>query len=64
VVGSGIALLGADGEPPIYAALPDAEKVEGLAVREATADGVRLVAVVDADDHDIPSRRLALRLHW
>jgi hypothetical protein len=64
VVGSGIALLGADGEPPIYAALPDAEKVEGLAVREVTADGVRLVAVVDADDHDIPSRRLALRLHW
>jgi hypothetical protein len=64
VVGSGIALLGADGEPPIYASLPGAEKVEGLAVRETTADGVRLVAVVDADDHEIPSRRLALRLHW
>jgi hypothetical protein len=64
VVGSGLAVLGLDGEPPIFAALPGAEKVEGLAVREVTADGVRLLAVVDADDYDVPSTRLALRLHW
>ena len=37
---------GADGEPPVFAALPGAEKVEGVAVRETTADGVRLLAVV------------------
>jgi hypothetical protein len=64
VVASGLALLGADGEPPVFAEIPGAEKVEGLAVREPTADGVRLLAVVDADDHETPSRRLALRLRW
>ncbi|MEU4619549.1 hypothetical protein AB0G04_06170 [Actinoplanes sp. NPDC023801] len=64
VVGSGVALLGADGEPPVFAALPTGDKVEGLAVREVTADGVRLLAVVDADDHETPSVRLGLRVHW
>jgi hypothetical protein len=64
VVASGLALLGADGEPPVFAEIPGAEKVEGLALRGTTADGARLLAVVDADDHETPSRRLALRLHW
>ncbi|WP_433794857.1 DUF6910 family protein [Actinoplanes sp. CA-252034] len=63
VVASGLALLGADGEPPAFAEIPGAEKVEGLALRETTADGARLLAVIDADDHEIPSRRLALRLY-
>jgi hypothetical protein len=41
-----------------------AYKVEGLAVRETTADGVRLLAVVDADDPLVPSEQLVLRLRW
>lgn len=62
VTGSALALL--DDGDPVLAEIPGAEKVEGLAVREITADGVRLHAVVDADDPDVPSRRLALRLRW
>ncbi|MEV0902031.1 hypothetical protein [Actinoplanes sp. NPDC049802] len=57
VVGSGLALL--DGG---FVAFPGAEKVEGLALREATAGEARLYAVVDADDHEVASRRLGLRL--
>ena len=41
-----------------------AYKVEGLAVREVTGDGVRLLAVVDADDPDAASVRLDLKLRW
>jgi hypothetical protein len=55
---------GTDGAMPVFAEIPGAEKVEGLAVQETTADGVRLLAVVDADDYDSPSRRLAIRLRW
>ncbi|MBW6439239.1 hypothetical protein KZ829_36505 [Actinoplanes hulinensis] len=57
VLASGLALL--DGG---FVEIPGAEKVEGLTIREVTGDGVRLHAVVDADDHEAPSRRLAMRL--
>ncbi|MDI6097464.1 hypothetical protein QLQ12_02475 [Actinoplanes sp. NEAU-A12] len=62
VTGSALALLDDDG--PVVVEIPGAAKVEGLAVRETTAGGVRLHAVVDADDPDVPSRRLGLRLRW
>ena len=39
-------------------------KVEGLAVVGETADGLRLLAVVDADDPTAASVRLTLRLYW
>ncbi|MFC4069080.1 DUF6910 family protein [Actinoplanes subglobosus] len=64
VIASGLALLGTDGEPPVFTEIPGAEKVEGLAIRETTPGGVRLLAVVDADDYEAPSRRLALHLRW
>ena len=62
VTGSALALLG-DGDP-VLAEIPGAAKVEGLAIRDSTPDGVRLHAVVDADDPDVPSRALALHLRW
>lgn len=40
------------------------QKVEGLALRSADRDGVRLLAVVDADDPDTPSALLHLRVQW
>lgn len=64
VIASGLALLTTDGGPPVFTEIPGAEKVEGLAVRETTPGGVRLLAVVDADDYEAPSRRLALHLRW
>ena len=39
-------------------------KVEGLALRSADREGVRLLAVVDVDDPDIPSPLLRLRVIW
>jgi hypothetical protein len=67
VLGAALALLDDDGVVAI-AELPDSArgpyKVEGLAVSAATADGLRLVAVVDADDPALPSERLTLRLWW
>jgi len=67
VVASALALLDGD-EVVATAALPAGDggphKVEGLVVRGATPDGVRLWAVVDADDPEVPSTRLALRLRW
>jgi len=67
VVGSALALLD-DREVVAVAELPGsaggAYKVEGLAVRETTTDGVRLLAVVDADDPLVSSEQLELRLHW
>ena len=39
-------------------------KVEGIALRETTPDGVRLWAVADADDPAAASLCLALRVHW
>jgi hypothetical protein len=67
VVGSALALL--DGEGVLAtAAIPDsgrgAYKVEGLAFRASTADGLRLLAVVDADDPSVASEQLTLRLRW
>ena len=67
VVGAALALL--DGErvhdvAPLPAGGSGAYKVEGLAVREVTAAGARLVAVVDADDPDAASVRLDLTLRW
>jgi hypothetical protein len=67
VVGSALALLDDEGVLA-SAAVPDsgrgAHKVEGLAVRATTADGLRLLAVVDADDPTVASEQLALRLRW
>ncbi len=65
VIGAALALLDDAGVRAVTPLPPVAgapAKVEGLAVREATADGVRLVAVVDADDPAVPSQQLALRL--
>ncbi len=67
VVGAALALLDGDRVTDV-APLPEsgsgAYKVEGLAVREVTGDGVRLLAVVDADDPDAASVRLDLTLRW
>ena len=38
-------------------------KVEGLGLREVRDDGVRLVAVVDADDPLVPSAQLSIAVH-
>ena len=40
------------------------QKVEGLGLLELLDDGVRLLAVVDADDPTQPSRELVLRVRW
>jgi hypothetical protein len=67
VVGSALALLD-DGGVLATVAVPGPAtgpyKVEGLAVRDATADGLRLLAVTDADDPAAPSELLTLRLAW
>jgi hypothetical protein len=67
VVGSALALLDDDG-PVASVPLPGSPagpyKVEGLAVRETTADGLRLLAVTDADDPDVASELLELHLTW
>jgi hypothetical protein len=67
VVGAALALL--DGARVVdVAPLPGpdsgAHKVEGLAVRSVTGDGVRVLAVVDADDTEAASLRLDLVLRW
>jgi hypothetical protein len=63
VVGAALALLDGDRVTDV-APLPEAYKVEGLAVRDVTGDGVRLLAVVDADDTDTASLRLDLTVRW
>jgi hypothetical protein len=67
VLGAVLALLD-DRDVRAIADLRDAAgrvvKVEGLAVRETLADAVRLLAVVDADDPEVPSQQLALTLRW
>jgi hypothetical protein len=67
VTGSALALLDDDGVLAT-AAIPSsgsgALKVEGLAVRAITADGLQLLAVVDSDDPTVASEQLALRLRW
>ncbi|WP_433303604.1 DUF6910 family protein [Actinoplanes sp. CA-030573] len=62
VVGAALALLDDDGV--VATAGLGLTKVEGIAVRTVTDDGLELVAVVDADDPDVPSEHLALRLWW
>ncbi len=69
VTGSALALLSPDGTTPVAstpapATGPVPEKIEGLAVREVLPDGVRVIAVVDADDPDVPSAALTLRVRW
>jgi hypothetical protein len=67
VVGSALALLDDDGlvaSVPLPASPAGPYKVEGLAVREATPDGLRLLAVTDADDPDVASELLELLLTW
>jgi hypothetical protein len=67
VVAAALALLDDDRIEDI-AALPQdgdvAPKVEGLALDGVEPDGVRLLAVVDADDPHAPSALLHLRVHW
>ena len=67
VVGTAVALV--HGDDPLAIAQLDApdgtvHKVEGLGLREVRDDGVRLVAVVDADDPLIPSAQLAIAVRW
>ncbi|MEV6491204.1 hypothetical protein AB0M20_21710 [Actinoplanes sp. NPDC051633] len=67
VVGAALALLD-DRAVRAVAELPvlpgGVPKVEGLAVRETNADGMRLLAVVDADDPAAPSEALEISLRW
>ena len=62
-----LALLDDDGVVDV-ATLPDtgglAGKVDGLAVREVTGDGLRILAVADAGHPLVAAHQLALRLHW
>ena len=67
VVAAALALL--DDEAVLTTAeLPSAggevHKVEGIALRDVVPGGVRLWAVVDADDPDLPSQLLELSLRW
>ncbi len=68
VVGAALVLL--EGHDVVAAAaLPSGEdgtpwKVEGLGVRAATAGGVDLLAVVDADDPEAASSELTLHARW
>ena len=67
VVGAVMALLddrGVIDVAPVPESGSGAFKVEGLAVLEVTPDGLRLLAVVDADDPDAASAELSLRLRW
>ena len=67
VVGTAIALVSGD-DPLAIAQLaaPDGtvHKVEGLGLREVRDDGVRLLAVVDADDPLVPSAQLSIAVRW
>ena len=63
VVGAALAVLG-DGGVLDAAEFPVTAKVEGLAIGEPAADGLRLLAVVDADDPEVPSHWLELLLRW
>jgi len=67
VVGAALALLDDDTVVAV-AALPAVDgvvpKVEGLAVRGTTPDGVRLLAVVDVDDPLVASQAFEITLEW
>jgi hypothetical protein len=67
VVATALALV--DGDDSLAMAQLDApdgtvHKIEGLGLREVHDDGVRLVAVVDADDPLVPSLQLSIRVDW
>lgn len=67
VVGTALVLV--DGDTVVAAApVPEpggtVHKVEGLGLLAADPAGARLLAVVDADDPDLPSARLTLRVTW
>jgi hypothetical protein len=67
VVATAVALV--SGDDPLAIAQLDApdgavHKVEGLGLRDVREDGVRLVAVVDADDPLVPSAQLEIAVHW
>lgn len=67
VVGTALVLV--DGDTVLATApVPEPDgtvhKVEGLGLLGADAAGARLLAVVDADDPDLPSARLTLRVTW
>lgn len=67
VVGTALVLVDGD---TVLASAPVPEpggtvhKVEGLGLLDADPAGARLLAVVDADDPDLPSARLTLRVSW
>ena len=67
VVAAALTLLDGDAVLDV-APLPEVEgvvqEVEGLGVLELLDDGVRLLAVVDADDPSAPSSELVLRVTW
>jgi hypothetical protein len=64
VVGAAIALLDDERVLAVARVPGGPHKIEGLAVRQAGAAGVALIAVVDADDPDAASTRLDLRVSW
>ena len=67
VVAAALAVVGAGGVVAL-AAIPHVDggpqKVEGLALTEVTAGGAIVVAVVDADEPDVPSLHLTLSVRW
>jgi hypothetical protein len=63
VVGAAMAVF--DGDTVLaMAELSGAGKVEGIALRETVPGGLRLWAVVDADDPAVPSALLTLHVKW
>jgi len=67
VVGTALALVSGDdllAVTQLDAADGTVHKIEGLGLGEVREDGVRLVAVVDADDPLVPSAQLSVRVHW
>jgi hypothetical protein len=67
VVGSALALL-SDDDVTDMAVLPDVDgevpKVEGLSILEHNDSGVRVLATVDADDPEVCSMAVHLRVRW
>lgn len=67
VVAAALAVKGANGVVAL-AAIPHIDggpqKVEGLALGEITATGATVLAVVDADEPDMPSLHLTLAITW
>lgn len=67
VVGAALALVSEDDlldATPLAAPDGTVHKVEGLGLQGTTDRGVRLLAVVDADDPFVPSAELDVRVEW